>query len=72
MVTCPKLLENFRGLLHGKSAFESRIQTLKIFIKRIWDENTKSNHPVLPFLVFLENGQENHQNNKDFLSLPNP
>ena len=29
-------------------------------------------NPVLPFLVFLENGKENHQKNKDFLSLPNP
>ena len=28
-------------------------------------------YPVLPFLVFLEKGQENHQKNKDFLSLPN-
>ena len=27
---------------------------------------------VLPFLVFLEKGTENHQKNKDLLSLPNP
>ena len=26
----------------------------------------------LPFLVFFENGEENHPKNKDFLSLPNP
>ena len=26
----------------------------------------------VPFLVFLEKGQENHQKNKDFLSLLNP
>ena len=29
-------------------------------------------NPDLPFLAFLENGKENHQKNKDFLSLANP
>ena len=29
-------------------------------------------HPVLPFLVFLEKGKESHRKNKDFSSLPNP
>ena len=28
--------------------------------------------PDLLFLVFLENGKENHQKSKDFLSLPDP
>ena len=28
--------------------------------------------PDLPFLAFLENGKENHQKSKDFLSLVNP
>ena len=28
--------------------------------------------PVLTFLAFLEKRKENHQKNKDFLSLPNP
>ena len=28
--------------------------------------------PILPFLVFLEKGKENHQKIKDLLSLPNP
>ena len=31
-----------------------------------------SEDPVLPFLAFLENGKENHEKNKDFLSPPNP
>ena len=31
----------------------------------------RNNYPVLPFLSF-EKGKENHQKNKDFLSLPNP
>ena len=29
-------------------------------------------NPDLPFLAFLENGKENHQKNKDSLSLANP
>ena len=44
----------------------------KLCTKKVCVDFLAPRFPDLLFLAFLENGKENHQKSKDFLSLPNP